>query len=678
MGADAAAAIETEDPAGPSRGIDLPPHQRLANAIRFLSADAVQAAKSGHPGMPMGMADVATVLFSRHLKFDASKPDWPDRDRFVLSAGHGSMLLYSLLYLCGYADMSLDEIRNFRQLGSKTAGHPEYGHAGGIETTTGPLGQGITNAVGMALAERMLNARYGDDAVDHYTYVIASDGCLMEGISHEAISMAGHLRLSKLIVLFDDNAISIDGGIDLSVSDDQQARFAACGWDVSSVDGHDPAAVSAAIENAKSATKPSMIACKTVIGRGAPKKEGTAGAHGAPLGDDELVAARERMDWPFERFEVPQDVLNAWRQFGQRGTSEREAWETRISSIAERFYTDLNGTLPEGISDIVQRHKRKVAEEQHMWATRVASGEALSALSTIVPALIGGSADLTGSVNTKTPDMTPISANDFSGRYVHYGVREHAMAAVMNGLALHGGFLPYGGTFLVFADYMKNAMRLSALMEQRVVYVLTHDSIGLGEDGPTHQAVETLASLRAMPNFNVFRPCDGVETMECWEIAIQSRNTPSGMVLSRQGLPTVRTDHVVDNLCARGGYVLKEATSGDNDRQATLIATGSEVSVALDAREILESKGVATAVVSMPCWELFDQQSPDYRENVLKPLSVRVAIEAAVGQGWEKYIGDKGCFVGMTGFGASAPGGQLFEHFGITAEAVAEAVTERL
>lgn len=661
-------------------------HEDLANAIRFLSADAVQQARSGHPGMPMGMADVATVLFSRFLKFDASAPHWPDRDRFVLSAGHGSMLLYSLLYLCGYSDMSLGEIRRFRQLGSRTAGHPEFGHAPGIETTTGPLGQGLANAVGMALSERLLNSRYGDDLVDHHTYVIAGDGCLMEGISHEAISLAGHLGLGRLIVLFDDNAITIDGGTELAVGDDQMARFAASGWDVAAVDGHDPEKVAAAIAAARSTEKPSMIACRTVIGRGAPGKQGTAACHGAPLGDDELAAAREAMNWPHDRFVVPDHILDLWRSCGSRGRRAREAWESRLETadtgVVARFMSCLSGDPPGEPGDImsaINDHKRTVSGTgSARKATRTASGEVLAALVPLVPSLIGGSADLTGSVNTKAPGMTPVTSGDFSGNYLHYGVREHGMAAVMNGIALHGGFIPYGGTFLLFADYMKPAMRLSSLMKRRVIYVLTHDSIGLGEDGPTHQAVETLASLRALPNFHVFRPCDGVEVAECWAVALSQASTPSGLVLSRQGLPTLRTDHTDENLCSRGGYVLSEASGGASARKATLLATGSEVSVAVAAQDMLERDGVPTAVVSMPCWELFDLQPQDYRTGVLGPGTIRVAVEAAVSTGWEKYIGDGGGFVGMTGFGASAPAGELFEHFGITPRTVVQCVQTRL
>ena len=608
-------------------------HKDMANVIRFLSADAVQAANSGHPGMPMGMADVATVLFSRFLKFDPAAPEWPDRDRFVLSAGHGSMLLYSLLYLTGYKDMTLDELKNFRQLGSKTCGHPEYGHAAGIEATAGPLGQGITMAVGMALAERMANARFGDDLVDHYTYTIAGDGCLMEGISHEAISMAGHLGLSKLIVLWDDNSICIDGGTEMTTADDQAARFAASGWHTQSVDGHDADAIAAAIDSARASDKPSLIGCRTIIGHGAPNKQGTSATHGAPLGDDEIAAAREKMGWPHAPFFIPEDLLFAWRQAGARGDDDRKAWEKRLAKADDKaeFTRMASGKLPLGWRVALNDFKRSAIEEQPKLATRQASGKVLEVLTELIPDLIGGSADLTGSVNTKTPSTESVTPDDFSGRYIHYGVREHAMAAVMNGMALHGGFVPYGGTFLVFADYMRGAIRMSALMNQRVVYVLTHDSIGLGEDGPTHQPVETLASLRAMPNFNVYRPADVFETAECWALALGSAHTPSGMVLTRQGLPALRSEHTEENLCARGAYVLAEAEGGE--RKVTLLATGSEVSLAMEARGTLQADGIPTAVVSMPCWELFDAQTETYRNQVLAPGTVRVGVEAAIGFG---------------------------------------------
>jgi transketolase len=654
-------------------------HKDLANAIRALSMDAVQAANSGHPGMPMGMADVATVLFTKFLKYDPMAPDWPDRDRFVLSAGHGSMLLYSLLYLTGYKDITLDEIKNFRQLGSKTAGHPEYGEAAGIEMTTGPLGQGLATAVGMAMAERMVAARFGDDVVDHYTYVIAGDGDLMEGVSHEAISFAGHLGLCKLIVLYDDNDISIDGGTGLSCSDDVPARFAASGWDTAAVDGHDPAAVAAAITAAQSTATPSLIACKTTIAFGAPTKAGTAGSHGAPLGEDEIKGARAALGWPHGPFVVPDDILAAWRQTGARGARDRSAWDGRHAaldgSVRAEFDRAMAGGLPDGWKAAMKAFISKLVADKPAQATRVSSGAVLEALIPAVPEMIGGSADLTGSVNTRVPNMAAIDAGDFGGRYVHYGIREFGMAAAMNGMALHGGIIPYAGTFLVFSDYLRPALRLSALMKQRVVYVLTHDSIGLGEDGPTHQPVEHLASLRAMPNVNVFRPADAVETAECWELALEAEDTPSAMVLTRQGLPAVRTEESTENLCARGGYVLSPA---DGAAQVTLLATGSEISIAMDAQKLLASDGIAASVVSMPCWELFDQQDDAYRNSVLGDGTVRVAVEAGVNLGWDQYLGSNGGFVGMKGFGASAPAKDLYKHFNITADAVAQAARSRL
>ncbi|MEH6753082.1 MAG: transketolase [Alphaproteobacteria bacterium] len=653
-------------------------HNQLANAIRALSMDAVQQANSGHPGAPMGMADMATVLFTRHLKFDAANPDWADRDRFVLSNGHASMLLYSLLYLAGSPDMTLDEIKNFRQLGSKTPGHPEYGHAAGVETTTGPLGQGIANAVGMALAERMMNARYGDDLVDHHTYVFAGDGCLMEGISHEAISLAGHLKLDRLIVLFDDNDISIDGSTDLSVSDDQLARFKASGWDVARIDGHDPEAIDQAIAAAKATDTPSLIACRTVIGYGAPSKQGTSATHGAPLGDEEIAGTREALNWPHAPFEIPDDILNTWRAAGSRGAADRIAWENRLGAAdadqRDAFLTANSGALPAEFKDVVNAHKKKLSEELPKVATRVSSQQALDAIAPVVETMIGGSADLTGSNNTKAACMAPISANDFSGRYIYYGVREHGMAAAMNGMALHGGFIPYSGTFLTFTDYCRPSIRLSALMGIRVIYVMTHDSIGLGEDGPTHQPVEHVASLRAMPNVNVFRPADAVETAECWALALQNEGTPSVLALTRQGLPTVRTEHTDENLSARGGYVLREA---DGDRAATILATGSEIELALQARDTLQANGIPTAVVSMPCWELFDAQDEAYRTATLGD-GVRVAVEAGVTFGWARYGVAEGNIVGMPGFGASAPAPQVYKHFGITADAVVDRVTSAI
>ncbi|NVK17744.1 MAG: transketolase [Methylocystaceae bacterium] len=653
-------------------------HKDMANAIRFLSADAVQKAKSGHPGMPMGMADVATVLFTKYMNFDPKQPKWADRDRFVLSAGHGSMLMYSYLYLTGYEDMTIEEVSNFRQLGAKTAGHPEYGHATGIETTTGPLGQGITTAVGMALAEKLQNARYGDDVVNHYTYVIAGDGCLMEGISHEAISTAGHLGLNKLIVFWDDNEITIDGNLNVAASDNQLKRFKASGWDAHTIDGHDPKEIAKAIEKAQKSDKPSLIACKTKIGKGAPSLEGSHKTHGAPLGDDEIAAMREKLGWDAAPFEVPEKVLKAWRKAGARGAKTREAWQERFNELdldtQETFVRTNDGGLPDGWEDKANAYKKQLCEDAPKKATRQASQMALNTLAEIIPEMLGGSADLTGSNLTKAESQKSVTPDDFSGNYMHYGIREFGMAAFMNGVALHGGFVPYGGTFLVFADYMRAAMRLSALMEQRVIYVLTHDSIGLGEDGPTHQPVETVASLRAMPNTNVFRPADAVETFECWMLALQSEKTPSAMALSRQGLPAVRTEYSEENKCAKGAYVLRDA---EGPRKATIIATGSEVEIALAARDTLQADGIPTAVVSMPCWELFEQQSDAYKHDTLGD-GIRVAVEAGLQMGWDRYIGANGAFIGMTGFGASAPAGDLYKHFGITAEAVSDAVKARV
>jgi len=647
--------------------------EQMANAIRALSMDAVEAANSGHPGMPMGMADAGTVLFAKHLKFDAAHPDWPDRDRFVLSAGHGSMFLYSLLYLTGFPGMTIEEIKRFRQLGSKTAGHPEYGHAPGIETTTGPLGQGIATAVGMALAERMLAARFGSDVVDHYTYVIAGDGCLMEGISHEAIDLAGHLRLSKLIVLFDDNSISIDGATSLATSMDQLARFAAAGWAVCRVDGHDMAAVDRAITAARASDRPTLIACKTVIGKGAPNKQGSEKTHGAPLGKEEIAAARAHIGWPHPPFEVPQPVLSAWRAVGEKGAAEFAAWSARVKAMPEasqeRFTAALAGDIGPEVTAALAALKNRFAEEKPKLATRKSSETVLAAINEATELTIGGSADLTHSNFTITRGMKPITPGDFSGRYIHYGVREHGMAAAMNGIALHGGFIPYGGTFLVFSDYCRAAIRLSALMGQRVIYVMTHDSIGLGEDGPTHQPVEHLASLRAMPNVLVLRPADAIETAEAWEIALQHREGPSILCLSRQGLPTVRRSAEGGNAVSLGAYLIHEPAGA---RDVTFIATGSEVAIALDAAKRLAGQGIAAAVVSMPSFELFRRQPKPYRDGILGSAP-RIAIEAAVRFGWDEWIGPEGRFIGMTGFGASAPIDDLYPHFGITAEAAVAA-----
>jgi transketolase len=646
--------------------------QDMANAIRALAMDAVQKANSGHPGMPMGMADVATVLFNRFIKLDPAQPDWPDRDRFVLSAGHGSMLQYAIHYLLGYADMPVEELKRFRQLGSRTAGHPEYGHALGIETTTGPLGQGLATAVGMALAERMMAARFGAKLVDHYTYVIAGDGCLQEGISHEAIDLAGHLKLSRLIVFWDDNRISIDGPTSLSTSMHQPARFLSAGWDVQEVDGHDREAVAAAIAKARRTEAPSLIACRTLIGKGAPNLQGSEKTHGAPLGDQEIAAARDNIGWPHGPFEVPESILAGWRAIAARGAAERRRWEQRLaaSPLRESFASALSGKVTDVVSAKLAEFRAEHFQKATKVATRKASEMALGVINGACDTTIGGSADLTHSNLTITKGLEPIVPGNFSGRYIHYGIREHGMAAAMNGLALHGGFILYGGTFLVFSDYARGAIRLSALMGQRVIYVMTHDSIGLGEDGPTHQPVEQLAMLRATPNLNVFRPADIIETAEAWEIALATRDRPSVLVLSRQGLPMLRDRHDAKNRSARGAYVLREVLG---PRDLTIMATGSEVQIAkAAAEELFAGHGIRAAVVSMPCWELFEAQSAEYRFQILG-TAPRIAVEAAARLGWDRWIGERGAFVGMTTFGASAPAEALYVHFGITAETVAEA-----
>ena len=646
----------------------------MANAIRALAMDAVQAANSGHPGMPMGMADVATVLFRKFVAIDPKRPDWPDRDRFVLSAGHGSMLQYALHHLLGYEDMGMDQIKAFRQIGSRTAGHPEYGHALGIETTTGPLGQGLSTAVGMAIAERMMNARFGDDLVDHNTYTITGDGCLMEGISHEAIDLAGALNLSKLVVMWDDNGISIDGKTELATKTDQIARFKAAGWNTWSVDGHDADAVEAAIDQARKSDKPAFIACKTTIGYGSPNRGGTAKAHGEALGDAEIALTRKQLIWDAEPFELPEAVVEGWREVGAGGAEAREAWEQRLARSPQRqkFEAAVAGILPTGLAGELADFRRVLSSEAPKVATRKSSEMTLEVINRITDITIGGSADLTGSNNTRTTGMEAINAADFSGRYIHYGVREHIMGAAMNGIALHGGFVPYGGTFLVFADYARGAIRLSALMGLRVIYVLTHDSIGLGEDGPTHQPIEHLAMLRATPNLLVFRPADAIETAEAWEIALTERNRPSVLALSRQGLPTVRAGDVDENRSMRGGYVLREA---DGARDLTIMASGSEIEIALAAAETLKGSGKKIAVVSMPCTDLFEEQDESYRKAVLG-TAPRIAVEAAARLGWDRWIGESGRFVGMNSFGASGPAPELYKHFGITPEKVVEAAHE--
>ena len=649
---------------------NAPERQAMANAIRALAMDAVEAAKSGHPGMPMGMADAATALFADHMKFDAADPHWPDRDRFVLSAGHGSMLIYALLHLTGHADMTIAQIRNFRQLGAITAGHPEFGHATGIETTTGPLGQGLANAVGMAMAERHLAAKFGTGLVDHYTFVIAGDGCLMEGISHEAASMAGHMGLGRLIVLFDDNGISIDGSTDLTVSDDTTGRFEAYGWQVLSVDGHDMDAVSDAIATAKAADdRPSLIRCRTVIGFGAPQKAGTSGAHGAPLGDAEIDGTRANLGWTHAPFEIPADITSAWRDVGSRGAAARADWTKRHAAVdSADFDTAMRGDYSAAVNDAIVGWKETLAADPQKIATRVASQKAIEALLPACPALFGGSADLTGSNNTRGGGQDIFDRTNPAGTYIHYGVREHGMAAAMNGIALHGGAIPYGGTFLVFTDYCRPSIRLSALMRQRAIYVMTHDSIGLGEDGPTHQPVEHLAALRVIPNLLVFRPGDAVETAEAWQCALDATHSPSVLALSRQGLAQFRHGDMTRNMTARGAYVAAEA---EGARQITLIASGSEVGIAYAAQASLAADGIAAAVVSAPCLELFWQQDADWREKVLGDTP-RIVIEAAMRQPWDRLLRDSDAFVGMDDFGASAPAPALYEHFGITADAVAE------
>ncbi len=644
--------------------------QRMADAIRFLAMDGVQAANSGHPGMPMGMADAAVALFADHIHIDPTCPTWPDRDRFILSAGHGSMLHYALNHLLGYKDMDAGQLKQFRQLGARTAGHPEYGHADGIETTTGPLGQGITTAVGMALAERCLASQFGRALVDHFTYVIAGDGCLMEGISHEAIDMAGHLKLGRLIVLWDDNDISIDGNTDIATSTNQLARFKAAGWQVTRVDGHDSDAVSAAIDVAKKSRKPSLVACKTVIGFGAPTLAGSHKTHGAPLGDDEIQATRTALGWDHPPFEIPSDIRSLWREIATRGLDMRTHWQSRLDSSVKksRFERAMSGELPKALATRMRRYKKQLKAELPKVASRQASQMALEVINAAVPTMVGGSADLTGSNLTKTSQMRSITPGNYRGNYVHYGIREHAMGAVMNGMALHGGMIPYGGTFLVFSDFMRGSMRLSALMKQRVIYVLTHDSIGLGEDGPTHQPIEHLAMLRATPNMNVYRPCDAVETAEAWEIALESSETPSVMALSRQGLPTVRTERTNENLTQKGGYILRNVRGA---RDITVMATGSEVAIALDAADVLKDQGYNVAVVSMPCWELFDQQSDQYRQSVLGSAP-RIAVEALIGFGWDRYLRTQDVFIGMHDFGASGPAPELYQHFGITKERICE------
>ena len=660
-------------------------HWSKAAAIRMLSIDAVQAANSGHPGMPMGMADVATVLFENHLKFDSSEPGWIDRDRFILSAGHGSMLLYSLLYLTGYADVTLSEIKRFRQLGSKTAGHPEYGHAQGIETTTGPLGQGLATAVGMAMAEVILRNRWGQKLINHRTYVIAGDGCLMEGISQEAITLAGKHKLSNLIVLWDNNSITIDGDISKSCITDQVKRFQSAGWSTFECDGHNPNEIDNKIKLAQNNPSPSFISCKTTIGFGSPNKGGTAGIHGAPLGAEEIALVREIYGWTHDPFEIPQKIKNSWLAIGSRNANHRKEWEKRLANLSVKkrksFLESFSGELPANFQRKVSQFKKSTISNHPTIATRKASELALEVINNCCSNTIGGSADLTGSNNTLTPDLGIFSPENPTGRYVHYGIREHGMAAAMNGLALHGGLIPYGGTFLAFTDYARGGMRLSSIMGIRVIYVMTHDSIGLGEDGPTHQPVEHLAMLRATPNMQVFRPADPIETMEAWEIALQTTDCPSTIVLSRQNLPTIRTKYTSKNLTKLGAYVLSDS---NGPRRAVLVATGSEVAIAMEAKKMLEDEGIGTRVVSMPCWELFEQQDEKYQRKIFPARSLIIAIEASVSMGWEKWLnsGEKknkaNSFIGMKGFGASAPAKELYDHFGINAQSIFDRVKKNL
>ena len=657
--------------------LDKATPKQMADAIRVLAMDGVEKAGCGHPGMPMGMADVATVLFSKVLKFDASRPDWADRDRFILSAGHGSMLIYALLHLTGYKAATRDQLSNFRQWGSRTAGHPEYGHMPGVETTTGPLGQGLANGVGFAMAERHLAARFGEDLVDHRTWVIAGDGCLMEGVSQEAIALAGRYRLNKLTVLWDDNAITIDGAVSLSDATDQKARFKAAGWVVKAVDGHDMKAVKSALQWAMKQDKPTLIACRTKIGRGAATMEGSHKTHGAALGAAEIAATRLGLSWAHAPFELPEAIEKAWKKVGKRGARDRKAWEARLaaSSQAIDFTRAMAGDLPERAFDGLNAGIARLIVDRPAQATRQASGAALEAVFGAVPEMIGGSADLTGSNNTFVEGTPIFDAPSYEGRYVNWGIREHGMAAAMNGMALHGGVIPYGGTFMVFSDYSRPSIRLAALMGIRVIHVLTHDSIGLGEDGPTHQPVEHLAALRAIPNLLVFRPADTVEAFECWQLALEAKTQPSAMALSRQKTAAVRTEPSDENLSARGAYELKAASG---EARVTLFATGTEVPLALKAAGTLEAEGTPTRVVSVPCFELFEQQDAVYQARVLGRGTVRVAVEAAIKQGWERFIGEDGAFVGMTGFGASAPADVLYREFGITAEAVVAAVKARL
>ena len=660
-------------------------HWDKATAIRMLSIDAVQKAKSGHPGMPMGMADVCTVLFDNHLKFDSKYPNWPDRDRFILSAGHGSMLLYSILYLTGYEDININDIKNFRQIASKTAGHPEFGHIQGIETTTGPLGQGLATGVGMAIAERILSNKWGKNLINHKTYILAGDGCLMEGISQEAITLAGKHKLSNLIVLWDNNGITIDGDISKSCVTNQIDRFKSSNWSTFECNGHDPEEIDFTISKAKKSNLPSFISCKTIIGFGSPNKSGTAGVHGSPLGDEEIKIVRELFDWDHKPFDIPQHIIKAWHKSGSKNSHVRKQWTDNLNNLSQKkkefFLQSISGEIPNKLKNKLRNFKKTIVNDQPTIATRKSSELSLTVVNKNIPYTIGGSADLTGSNNTLTPELGIFSPENPKGRYIHYGIREHAMAAAMNGISLHGGLIPYGGTFLAFTDYARGAMRLSSLMKIRVIYVMTHDSIGLGEDGPTHQPIEHLAILRATPNMLVFRPADTIETAESWEIALESKETPSTIALSRQNLPTVRKKHSFKNLTSYGAYIISDTRLL---KKVVLVASGSEVSIALNAQKILENEGIGTRVVSMPCWELFDKQELKYQRKVLTSNCLLVGIEAASPMGWDKWLhagwrkNKNNFFVGINDFGASAPAPDLYKHFGITSENIVKKVKEKL
>ncbi len=652
---------------------------QLSNAIRFLSIDAVQKANSGHPGMPMGMADVATVLFKYHLRFNPKNPNWINRDRFILSAGHGSMLLYSLLYLTGYKSISIDDIKNFRQLNSICAGHPEYKRGTGIETTTGPLGQGLGNAVGMAVAEEILRKKFGPTLINNKTYVIASDGDLMEGISHEAMSLAGHLKLKNLIVFFDNNKISIDGSTSLSVSDNYKKRFEGYGWSFLEINGHNEKQISKAITKASKANKPTIISCKTIIGFGSPNKSGKASSHGSPLGDEEIGLVRKKLKWNNEPFEIPEDILNAWKKIGEKGIELEEKWLEILDKKNSNIKSALKDTYIESnlkdLENLIKKEKTKYFESKPSMATRQCSSATIESISSILPQLIGGSADLSGSNNTKTNNSKVISSKNFDGNYIHYGVREHGMAAIMNGLALYSGLIPYGGTFLIFSDYCKPSIRLSALMGLKVIYIFSHDSIGLGEDGPTHQPIEQLNGLRAIPNLNVFRPADINETLECWEIALKSKNTPSAIALSRQKLPYINPKFSEKNECENGAYIVKMAS---HNSKVTLVASGSEVELALNVHNALKENNIESKVVSMPCQELFDKQSDNFKKNTLDEESLIVTIEAGNVSSWKKYLGGKGMSLGIDRFGESAPYKKVYEHLNLSVEKIVLAIQEKL